>query len=309
MRNGNTLVFLQNKPFLGALLVQIPFFVELQGTVDDAPVDILSPIEEGGFFQRYGLCRHYDTFHNNWLRNLAYSLKRLRTYKNAISMREKSEITGLYAFLTAGKRTGFRTNGLNFFNRVVHFDPQQYMAVNYLRLLNPDKDNEQLAQLAVDGFNRFFAGRRDAPSTQNDICLFPCGSRTFKHWSITNYIDLANRIGNRYHYRFALGPGEREYGETISQRMSVAHTVHHEPSLEDLYSIAKQSVLTIGNDCGPGHLGLLTGCTSIRLFASQTDTGTWFFRYGQNALVVSDGDVNHLSVDEVYEQVRLVLRT
>jgi ADP-heptose:LPS heptosyltransferase len=308
MGNGKTLVFLQNKPFLGALLVQIPFFVELRKTIDDAPIDILSPIEEGRFFQQYGLCRRYDTFHNNWFRNLAYSLKRLRTYKNAVSMREKSEITGLYALLTAGRRTGFRTNGLNFFNRVVQFDPRQYMAVNYLRLIYPTKDNEQLARLAVDNFNWFFAADRGAPGTQNDICLFPCGSRTFKHWSITNYIDLANRIGSRCHHRFILGPGEREYGETISQRMNVAHTVHNELPLEDLYTITKQSVLTIGNDCGPGHLGLLTGCTSIRLFASQTDTGTWFFRFGKNALVVSDGDVNHLSVDDVYEQVCLVLR-
>jgi ADP-heptose:LPS heptosyltransferase len=308
MRNGKTLIFLQNKPFLGALLVQIPFFVELRRMFDDAPIDVLSPIEEGRFFQRYGLCRRYDTFHNSWFGNLAHSIKRLRTYEHAVSMREKSEITGLYAFLTAKKRTGFRTNGLNFFNPAVDFDPRQYMAVNYLRLLHPTKDDEHLAQLAVDNFNRFFADRCDVPAARNDICLYPCGSRSFKHWSINHYIDLANRIGSHFHYHIVLGPGERIYGETISKRMTVAHTVHHEPSLEDLYTISKRSTLTIGNDCGPGHLGLLTGCSSIRLFASQTDTGTWFFQFGQNALIVSDGDINHLSVDQVCDLAQIILR-
>ncbi|MBD3393919.1 MAG: hypothetical protein GF418_17430 [Chitinivibrionales bacterium] len=302
------LVYVQNKPFLGALLVKVPFLVELAGANPGARIELLSPVPDAALLKSLGLVHACTSFGNNHLRTLAHALAHFKRYDLAICMRPASQITTLYAHLSGKRTMGFLVPGGLPFRDTVAYDKSVYIAISYLKLLFRRESDDALRARVVPAFSRVFGDTASPDAGTNAVCLFPGAGQPFKRWPAPGFAGLVAGLGPAYRYHVIVGPDERSLAETIRENASVPCELHVGEDLRRIFALARAARLCIGNDCGPGHIGLMAGVPNLKLFPPGQDPAQWFFPRAGNMLIEGGrGGIGSIPVDRVLSAARAML--
>ncbi len=321
---GETLriaVFVPNKPFLGARIVQIPFFVALRRRFPGAEIRLYSPVPEARDFADWGLAdswRGYDLGRaTRWLRLVA-DVRRWRPDR-VFNLRRKSFACSFAAAFAPGESRGYREGLLSrLLDEVRAYDSSIYLAARYVSLLEPDvRDGRDTASTPL--FREWLAGCTDAlhdpapaaamqPSAGAPVLLLPGAGDVSKKWPLANFLEIAGPIaeGAQAPVVLLLGPAEEaERGRLLSGALvasadrrpllpagALGNTVPVEiadsPSFAETCMLAAASRLTVANDCGPSHLAQLAGGRFLGLYSAERSTlPDWFLDKENSELLVA----------------------
>jgi ADP-heptose:LPS heptosyltransferase len=265
-------VFVPNKIFFGANILQIPFFQHLRRGYPQARITIWSPEKASEMMLNLNLADEL-LIYNGWadyFRILRHLLK-LRP-DVVFNLRWFSEGINLLTGISLAKlRIGFHTSSPFRFllNGRVQRNDQTYMGLFYLDLLKPTGIN---SLFFFEGIKRLdINSKLKIPDREHIICLMPGGGEgEHKRWGIHNFCKLGKLIINRFpqaYLIFVLGPNENNFINIISNYFKKSECMSLvNGSLGDIVRITKQSQITIANDCGPSHLAQMSGANYIGIW-------------------------------------------
>jgi len=148
MKNLNIAVIVQNKPFFGAVIAQIPFLSGLRIKHPNSSITILSPVKTAILFKQLALCDEIFFFHNSKANLAKYISSNFKRFDFIYSLRKRSELSFIMSLLLGKYRVGYLYNNkYPIFNRSVSFDKNTYIANNYVKLLKDYENNENLSQM------------------------------------------------------------------------------------------------------------------------------------------------------------------
>ena len=281
-------MFLQHKPFLGAQIVQLPFYFLLRDMYPDIRITAVGTKGSGEFLNRYGMIDELFVVDDGdtGLNDVAKALKG-RGFDTGFQQRRHS-----FRFLVTCRRIcknliGFKNEYFNLFQKKSYvFDKKRYIAHNYLSLI--DKKLEDY--LAFRPFKR-----------KEHICIIPAGSNPIKKYPLENYIKVADQLRKTYEIRFILGPDMLEERAKLE---GTGYRLDFNFGLNDLEESVASSKLVITNDCGPGHFAHIHDTPRVSLFAMQKYTYEWFYPTANSELIVSpeDGNISAISVNNILDK-------
>jgi len=276
----NILVFLQHKPFLGAQVVQLPFYYLLKNQHPHAHITAVGTKGSGEFLNRYGMIDELFVVDDNKtsLNDVAKTLKQ-RDFSIGFQHRRHS-----FRFLVTSRRIcknliGFKNEYLNLFQKKSYiFDKKQYIAHNYLSLIG-HRLEDYLA------FRSFKKGEH--------ICIIPAGSNNIKKYPLDKYLKVAKELSKNHEVRFILGP---DMQDEIDRLKGSGYRLDINLQLKDLEESVATSKLVITNDCGPGHFAHIHDTPRISLFAIRKYTHEWFYPSDNSTLLLpkEDGDISEI---------------
>ena len=99
------------------------------------------------------------------------------------------------------------------------------------------------------------------------ITIDPTSRRQAKRWIPERYVQLADRLVERYQAKviFMWGPGEREMVAALVQQGKYPHTLACETDLMQLAALIEKSDLHIGNCSAPRHIAVAVGTPSLTI--------------------------------------------
>ncbi len=295
-----SVVFVQNRDFFGARLVHVPLLYALKGAYIDNEIIVFSPFESSHFFREMGLASEVVVYSYGLLR-MRRTLKRLRP-DVIVSLRPGSEWLNLAIGLSGAKqRLSFRTMTTRMlFTHTVKRDISVYRAQAFLKLL------ELVGISSKPGTVFWEQSKRGAillPDERNTFCLIPGGgSGKFKRWGIQNFLELCERLKERYQtaaFIFILGEAEKHYMKEI-QSASIAKdskVLFNETVANCARAIAGSRV-TIANDCGPAQIAQMMNVPYVGIFSNYDGKAKgriaeWFFQH-ERAQAVTTEDVKDI---------------
>jgi ADP-heptose:LPS heptosyltransferase len=284
------LVFLQHKPFLGAQIVQLPFYYLLREKYPEAHITAVGTPGSGEFLNRYGMI---DSLHivDDSKTSLNELVKMLHNEKFTLGFQHRRHS---FRFLVTAIRlcrnlTGFKNEYLNIFQKESYlFDKKRYIAHNYLSLI----DHRLEDYLA---FRRFDRG--------GHVCIIPAGSNSIKKYPLSQYLKIADEISRKREVRFILGPDMQEEADILKNSRYPLDINLTLPVLEKTVSTAR---LVITNDCGPGHFAHIHDTPRISLFAIRKYTHEWFYPSENSVLLLpdEDGDISRIPENIVLDNAQ-----
>ncbi|MDX2305816.1 MAG: glycosyltransferase family 9 protein [Microscillaceae bacterium] len=291
-------VFVPNKPFFGAVLVQFPFFQHLRQDYPQAQIKLWSPIDTVKLLVKYQLADEYEVYDkktSKW-----HILKSLNRYKAdiAINFRDKSEIIALiFGLSNARLKVGIRSSYLPklCFHKTYLNNLQIYRGLNYLQFL------DILNQENRFGFEKLKALRHQSHLQLSEdrphICLMPGGGEgEHKRWGIENFIHLCKLLQEtqkNVHFIFVTGREEEPYLPIIQKELkSDDYTLVHNAPIEDIVKTVFNSQVTIANDCGPSHIAQMCEVNYVSLWGWENQQPylrimEWFLPRENSASVVA----------------------
>jgi len=156
---------------------------------------------------------------------------------------------------------------------------RQYIANTHLALFNQVNSTTVCSTNLAENISK----------TKQYISLLPGGGAgDFKRWKIEHFCHLVLLINKSHTQRFVfvLGPDEKSYIEIINSTLKnkCKYEIKISLSYAELLQTAKNSILTIANDCGPMHLYQMIKAPIITLWGwsdEQTSPyailGEWFY--------------------------------
>jgi ADP-heptose:LPS heptosyltransferase len=257
-------VFVENRPFFGALLVHLPLLHVLRVRHPGSRLVLLAPFPEARMLVGAGAADEALEYRGSFAGALA-ALKRVRA-DEALLLRPASRGLDL-AIAAAGVpvRTGFAswlTRAL--FTHVVPHDTAIYRPRKYLTLLLP---RQEALAAPLDSWFRAEAHRATLPAAawQRTLAILPGGGAgEFKRWGIERFLALAERLAvldPALRFAWGLGPQEAAWRERIvGSPLAARFEVLFDRPPADLAAAAYAAVAAVGNDCGPGHVFQMCGC-------------------------------------------------
>ena len=296
-------VLAPNKKFLGAQIVTIPFYRALKSRFPAALINVYSPCPEASFLTELGLAEQVYIYDlkagiKDFFR-LASLIKKEK-YDTVFVMRNRSERDDLLAFLSgASIKAGF--NGAVIAGVVLDhsykYNKKRYRALNYLDLLGfsgyePDA-----------GFSAECGGK-----IKDEVWFIPCGSLDEKLWPLENYIELARRFSEKKKIKpvFILGPAESGYSDTIKSKLKNA-AIYESFSVKELLARAPRCMLSVANDCGPGHIAQISGVPSLVFFRKGANINEWINSGYSCRALESRGAIDEINVDEAEKNAEEML--
>lgn len=264
------IVFMQNKPFLGAQIVQIPFFYFIRKDNPDAKIIGIAPENSSYLISTFGMLDEEYIYprKGKWWEIFRLAAKiSIRGEGMVFQHRKHSVRTTFAAKIAAGNNPviGFQGDITRwFYTRQIPFDFGSYMADVYLKLIG----------YSLEQFHREIApvGYEKEPL----ITIIPGGSKSFKKYPLEKYLEIAAYFEGKYRIRFILGPDMLEE-KTMLEKHSSRFDLVFQPPFRQLEKMIRQSSLIIANDCGPSHFGHVYNIPRITLFASDADVRQWFY--------------------------------
>ncbi len=257
-------VFIPNKPFFGALMVQLPFFHLLRQKYPEAKIRIYSCIHSTQVFLDYHLADEIEYYDRKKAKlSLFRSLWKFRA-DLVFNLRPISGITNLIIGLSNAKiKIGFANDNMTslLYTKRVTYSREQYVADSYLQLL------DLVFPLPNNKFS-FFDELVTDISPQRYVCFLPGGGEgEHKKWGIDNFLSLADRMYVRDHdlqFAFILGSSEENYLESISKhKLCSRFKILMNETVAGLVTVLKQSELVVSNDCGPSHIAQMLGVNYV----------------------------------------------
>jgi len=271
----NIIVFIPNKPFFGAMLVQFPFFLTLRHSFPKAKIYICANYDEAKLFLDYELVDDIF-FYSKKVEKVSFSIQRLNALKPdlLINLRHKSEKVHWYCqFIRARIKISF-TPKLSVFHRIyfdtIPFQNSTYIAFNYLRVL------EKLGLDITLSFELFKQlGHKHIKNkrflAQNNIVLMAGGGEgEYKRWGIQNFLEFCKLIQQKYsdsHLIFILGNSEKQFIPEIQKcLLPDTYSLLISASIYELIHTVQQANLVVANDCGPSHIAQMCQTNYISIW-------------------------------------------
>jgi len=306
-------VFIENRPFFGAMLVHVPFLHALRERHPGARLVLFSPFAEAEFLVKLGVADEARLYPND-VRQILRSLRSARAGV-VYSLRPFSLRLDLALGLSGvPERVGFRSwFSAALFTRAIRHDTSIYRPRKYLTLLPAGGAGPP----ALDGWFRAQASMSPLrPETWGRyLGVLPGGGAgEFKLWGIERFIAVCESLAARdpdLQFVFVLGTREAHHRERI-EASSVAgrsRCLSDEP-IPALSRVAMGAVAAVGNDCGPGHLFQMCGSPYACVMANHDGTAQqriaeWVDAPNRPFAVTTKtpADIKTIPVDEVVGRV------
>jgi ADP-heptose:LPS heptosyltransferase len=119
--------------------------------------------------------------------------------------------------------------------------------------------------------DRFFT-REGIQNTVPIITIDPTSRRQAKRWIPERYVQLADRLVEKYAAKviFIWGPGERDVIESLVNQGKYQHLLACPTDLMQLAALIAQSHLHIGNCSAPRHIAVAVGTPSLTIMGPTT---------------------------------------
>lgn len=275
LRRGGSqsiVVFVENRPFFGALLVHVPLLRELRRRYPARHIVLCAPFAEAGLLCEIGAAdslHRYDRGRAE-VRNLLRELQPEAVYLLRPYSLWLSAIVG---FCRAQQRVGFRSGGgWLLLSRAVRHDVSVYRPRKYLSLL-PALPFETMA---LGGHFRELAAAADRTGLprQPFIAVLPGGGAgDFKLWGVERFLTVCSVLAARergLRFLFVLGRGEAHLRPTIESTLAADRaSVLIEAPVATLAAAAIGARAALGNDCGPGHIFQMCGCPYVCVMSNH----------------------------------------
>jgi len=275
-------VFVENRPFFGALLVHAPFLHALRERHPGARLVLFSPFAEAEMLVRLGLADHVRLYG----RDVAAIARALREEgaSAVYSLRPFSSRIDLAVGLSGvTERVGYRSPlGRLLFSRAVPHDTSIYRPRKYLALLRGGPSRAArwcpARRAPLDRWFRTLLSNASVPERERVIGVLPGGGAgAFKLWGIDNFLAACARLAERdpdLRFAFVLGRAEADMRERIEASSVARRSVCliDEP-VGALARVAFGALAAMGNDCGPGHLFQMCGCPYVCVMSDHDGAG------------------------------------
>lgn len=266
-------VFVENRPFFGALLVHIPLLHALRARHPGARIVLLAPFEQASLLVKLGCADEvvpyargsFDVFRK--VRHLAPdAIVQLRPASRGLDF-----AAGLQR---APERLGFDSFlGRRLYTRAVFHDTSIYRPRKYLTLL--ESREAALAAPLGDWFRAEIARTGAAAAGGRDtLAILPGGGAgDFKRWGLASFLALATRLAARepaLSFAWVLGPQETELaGAVRSSPLAPRSRYVVDRPVAELAALAFAARGAVGNDCGPGHVFQMCGCPFTSVLSDE----------------------------------------
>ncbi|MDP1736235.1 MAG: glycosyltransferase family 9 protein [Caulobacter sp.] len=144
--------------------------------------------------------------------------------------------------------------------------------------------------------------------------LAPGGAphRPAKRWPAANYGALAARLLGQGITPVVLGHGAEEaaLAQTILAAAPGTLSLVGATSIAEIASLARGAALAVGNDTGPVHVVVATGCPAVVLFSRDSNpdlSAPRPIRPDQPVTILREPDLADLAVERVWAAVRPIL--
>lgn len=265
-------VFIENRPFFGALLVHLPLLRELRRHHPCRRIVLLAPFAEAGLLCALGAADALHRYGRGWteVRDLLRQLQPEAVY---LLRPHSLWLSAVVGFCKAAQRVGFRSGGGRLLlSRAVRHDVNIYRPRKYLSLLPelPYKTmplGEHFRELAA-------AADRTTLSRQPFIAVLPGGGAgVFKHWGIERFLTVCNDLAaseRELRFLFVLGRAEEHLLPIIEATLPADRvSVLIEAPVAILAAAALEARAALGNDCGPGHVFQMCGCPYVCVMSNH----------------------------------------
>jgi ADP-heptose:LPS heptosyltransferase len=291
------IVFLENKPFLGRQISQIPFFEELRKEYSGHQIIGVAPNEASTYYLKIFGCIDeiviYSTYKDNPLHFMAL-IKSLKSISPTavFQLRKESFRCNILANRIHSRKTiGFTSSTSFLLRKKYHFDQSEYISFNYLKLLRKtdfQPDNSQ--------------------TLRDDRCLIiPVAGRIEKMYDINNFIKAAMEIKKSIHVAFVIQSHYKNLLNSL-EGLSEEFKLFIDLDIHSLKELIIRSKYIVSNDCGPVHFAHIYDVPRIVLFKDEGDKiggpiSQWFYKTPSSRNIVSPtGNINEISVDVVIKK-------
>jgi ADP-heptose:LPS heptosyltransferase len=106
------------------------------------------------------------------------------------------------------------------------------------------------------------------------LLLVPGGSphRPKKRWPVENFAALAVLAARRKVTPVVIGgAAEKSLGAVIAERCAAARDLTGETSFGEIVALGQRAIAAVGNDTGPMHLIVASGCAATVLYSAASD--------------------------------------
>jgi ADP-heptose:LPS heptosyltransferase len=103
------------------------------------------------------------------------------------------------------------------------------------------------------------------------IAIFPGSGSPAKNWPIEKFLALADKLNEKHHAVFILGPAEDGVEKTLR---AAGHVIIRDQPLGVVAAIARMTSAFVGNDSGVSHLAAASGTPGVVLFG-PSDPERW----------------------------------
>jgi len=256
-------VFLEKKPFFGAIIVHIPFLHALRRIYPGAKLVVLSPAPAMELLAKTGAADRFVLYEWNFsgirrtLQDIAPELVFvLRPASRGLDL----AVASCRVPASASYHSWL---GRLLYSRIVPQNSGIYRARKYLTLLT---DAAAAGTLPLDGWFREAASRAALSTAAwgRTLAVLPGGGAGgFKRWGEANYLELCARLSALdpgLEFLWILGPQEAGLEEKVlASPLAAKSRILAGAMLPDLAAAAFACAGAVGNDCGPAHVFHMCG--------------------------------------------------
>lgn len=98
------------------------------------------------------------------------------------------------------------------------------------------------------------------------VCLFPGSVWATKQWTETGYVELGQRLSEKYQIVVMGGPGEEALATRVAEKIPDSKNLAGHCSLEETLAILALADLVVTNDSAGQHLAALAGAKTVSVF-------------------------------------------
>jgi len=117
------------------------------------------------------------------------------------------------------------------------------------------------------------------------VCLFPGSVWATKQWTETGYVELGQRLSERFQVLVMGGPGEEALAARVASMIQLSKNLAGHCSLEETLTILSQAEFVVTNDSAGQHLAALAGAKTVSVFG-PTILNFGFRPWNSQAIVV-----------------------
>ncbi|MCU0373242.1 MAG: glycosyltransferase family 9 protein [Ignavibacteria bacterium] len=177
------------------------------------------------------------------------------------------------------------------------------------------REEKSLVQLEIQDKENLIAEeffRKNFPGSEPVAAFHPGAGKPQNRWSTEKFIDLIERVYNKYRIRVLLTPGPDDLPITnkIIKELEKRNINSAAPVLPagKLAAVLKKVNVYVSNDTGPMHIAGYVGANVIGLFGP-----THAYEWGpvnRNGMFIQskNDDIDSISVDEVFRAVEKYLK-
>jgi ADP-heptose:LPS heptosyltransferase len=265
-------VFVENRPFFGALLVHVPLLRELRRRHPGRQVHLLAPFAEAGLLCELRAADALHRYGRGWA-EVRRLLQQLRPGAVYLLRPTSLRLAALVGLCGAPERVGFRSAGGGLLlSRSVRHDVGVYRPRNYLSLL-PELPAETMP---LGGHFRELAAAADRtllPRAPYVAVLPGGGAGDFKLWGVERFLQVCGAPAaseRELRFLFVLGRAEAHLRAAIEAALPADRfSVLVDASVATLAAAAFGARAALGNDCGPGHVFQMCGCPYVCVMSNQ----------------------------------------